>query len=124
MQKPIALALSTALVAAAAGNALAQDVRSLVMTPGKGVSFYMGAKHGVVHFQPENGACKMIVAMGDQPDAEGMSAGASSRIVMSVVPGLPARIDTTEGQSLSFACAPGALAMRLDMPVGFKFTEK
>lgn len=124
MRKPIALALSAALVAAFTGGAVAQNVRSMMMTPGKGVSFYMGTKHGVVHFQPENGACKMIVAMGDQPDADGMAASASSRIVMSVVPGLPARIDTTDGQSLMFSCAPGAMAMKLDMPEGFKFTEK
>lgn len=115
--------LSAVLVSAAAASAMA-EVRSLVVTPGKGVSFYMGSKHGITLFVPEDGACKLTVAIGEKPDQEGMNPAGTSRVIMSVVPGKPARIETSEGQALVFACSPDLQSMRLDMPPDFKYTPK
>ncbi len=98
----------------------AQNVNELVMTPGKGVSFYLGTKHGITHFLSDNGACLLTLAIGDNPDMEGMNPAASTRVTMTVVPGRPAKVDTTDGQVLMIGCAPDAQAMQLIMPPGFK----
>ncbi len=123
MNKFLAFA-SAALVAGAATAAVAENVRSLVVTPGKGVSFYMGSKHGITHFVTEDGACKLTVAIGEKPDQEGMNPTGTSRVVMSVVPGKPAKVETSEGQSLVFTCNPDLKTMNFDMPPDFKYTPK
>lgn len=115
-------AAASSLIAALAiaTPAHAQNVNELVMTPGKGVSFYLGTKHGVTHFLSDNGACLLTLAIGDNPDMEGMNPSASTRITMTVVPGRPAKVETTDGQVLMIGCGPGAQAMQLIMPPGFK----
>lgn len=112
-----------AAFAAMSSVAAAANVRELVMTPGKGVSFYMGSKHGITHFLSENGACLLTLAIGDNPDMEGMNPGASTRITMTVVPGRPAKVETTEGQTLMLGCAQDAQSMTLVMPPDFKVKE-
>lgn len=106
-----------------AGAACAQNVAQLVMTPGKGVSFYMGSKHGITTFVPENGLCSLTVAVGDNPDNEGTNPTASTKIVSPVPPGQTVRLETTEGKVLLFTCGPGAQAMALVMPPEVKFTQ-
>lgn len=118
------IAIVAAILVSGAAAAVAQETRSLVVTPGKGVSFYMGSKHGITHFIPEDGACKLTVAIGEKPDQEGMNPGGTSRVVMSVVPGKPARVETSEGQALVFTCNADAQSMNLVMPPDFKYTPK
>lgn len=118
------LAFASAAFAVTVATAAVAEVRSLVVTPGKGVSFYMGSKHGITHFVPEDGACKLTVAIGEKPDQEGMNPTGTSRVVMSVVPGKPAKVETSEGQSLVFTCNPDLKTMNFDMPADFKYTPK
>lgn len=94
----------------------AKNVRELVMTPGKGVSFYMGSKHGITTFLSEGGTCKLTLAFGDNPDMSGMNPTTSSKLVTTVVEGHPTSIETTEGKMLVFTCNPGAQSMTLVMP--------
>lgn len=122
MMKPITLAV--AAVSMVAATAAFANVRSLVLTPGKGVSFYMGSKHGITVFTPDNGACSLTVTIAENPDMEGMAQGTASRIKMAVMPGRPARVETAEGNALVFACNPDATTMKLDMPENFKYTPK
>ncbi len=122
--KPIAILLAAASLATGAAAAQAGTVRSLVLTPGKGVSFFMGAKHGVTLFTPTSGGCDLTVALADKLDQEGMAQTSSSRIKMTVVAGKPARIETADGHALVFDCAADGQSMKLDMPEDFKFTSK
>lgn len=117
------LGIAAATLVALASGATAQNARELIMTPGKGVSFYMGTKHGVTHFLSANGACQLTVAIGDSPDMDGMNPSTSTRISMTVVPGQPAKVETTDGEALMLACAPGGGSMYLVMPPGFKLKD-
>ena len=112
-----------AALVATSSPAAAEMVRELVMTPGKGVSFYMGTKHGITHFLNDNGVCVLTLAIGDNPDMEGMNPTASTRITMSVVPDRPAKVETTDGKVLMLGCAPGAQSMQLVMPPEFKVKD-
>lgn len=116
----IGCGLAMGLALAAAVPAAAAEVRELVMTPGKGVSFYMGAKHGITTFLTEGGLCKLTVAVGDSPDTDGMNPGASTKMVTAVVPGQTTRLETTDGGALNFTCNAGAQSMRLEMPAEAK----
>ena len=109
---------------AVSSGASAETKRELLMTPGKGVSFYMGTKHGITHFQSVSGACLLTLAIGDSPDMEGMSASSSTRVTMTVVPGSPAKVETTDGKTLLLGCLPGGQGMHLIMPPDFKLKEK
>ena len=124
MSKIIAAATAAALLAAGAVSASAENVRHLTLTPGKGVSFYMGSKHGITLFKPAEGACDLTVTIAENPDQEGMAGATASRVKMSVVPGKPARVETAEGQALVFSCNKDALSMDLNMPADFKYTPK
>jgi ABC-type sugar transport system substrate-binding protein len=124
MKTSITTLASVALLAAMAAGAHGELARSLVLTPGKGVSFYMGSKHGITLFTPDNGACALTVTIAENPDQEGMASATASRVKMAVVPGRPARVETAEGQALVFACNPDAQSMKLDMPPDFKYTPK
>lgn len=124
LNKCVAMLSIAALAAVAAGAAAAEGMQSMVVTPGKGVSFYMGTKHGITHFLPGDGACKLTVAIGENPDMQGMNPAGTSRVIMSVVPGKPAKVETSEGQSLVFSCSPDLQSMKLEMPPDFKYTPK
>ncbi len=118
--------IACAIVAALtllSGSASAQNVRQLVMTPGKGVSFYMGSKHGITTFITEGGLCSLTVAIGDSPDKEGTNPTASTKMVTPIPPGSTARLETTQGSVLLFTCGPSAAAMALAMPPEVKFTQ-
>lgn len=119
-----AIVVTALLVAAIPSAALAQATQTLVMTPGKGVSFYMGTKHGVTTFLSEGGACQLTVAIGDNPGMDGMNPTTSTRFTAAVMPGRPANLETTDGHSLKFTCGPGAQEMKLEMPPGFKLQSK
>lgn len=124
MSKPLTWALAACIVAAGSAAAMAENVRHLTLTPGKGVSFYMGSKHGMTLFKPDNGACDLTVTISENPDQTGMAASTASRVKMAVVPGRPARVETAEGQSLVFSCNPDVQSMVLDMPADFKYVPK
>lgn len=109
-------ALTAAVALALSAPASAETVRELVMAPGKGVSFYMGSKHGITTFLSEGGLCKLTVALGDNPDMEGMNPGASTKMVTAIVPGHTTRLETTEGQALLFTCQGAAESVKLTMP--------
>lgn len=123
MFKPLAIAMSIAAITACAATAQA-NVRSLVLTPNKGVSFYMGSKHGITLFTADKGFCNLTVTIAEQPNQEGMALGTASRVKMAVMPGKPARVETAEGQALVFACNPDGQSMNLDMPPDFKYQPK
>lgn len=125
MKKAVALVMAVAATAALALPASAAELaQSLVVTPGKGVSFYMGTKHGIAHFQPESGGCKLTVAMAEKPAQDGMAGSAGARMIMSVVPGKPASFQTESGETLVFACNPDLQSMHFAMPPGAKFTAQ
>lgn len=124
MMKPLTLVATVATLGACATLAQAGSVRSLVLTPGKGVSFHMGSKHGVTLFTPGKGVCNLTITIAENPDMDGMAQSSASRVKMAVMPGNPASLDTAEGHSLVFACNADGQTMNLDMPENFKYQPK
>lgn len=125
MKKAVTLITAVAATVTLALSANAEQLaQSLVVTPGKGVSFYMGSKHGIAHFAPESGGCKLTVAMAEKPTQDGMAGSASARMIMTVVPGKPASLQTESGETLVFACNPEFQTMHFAMPPNVKFSSQ
>lgn len=80
------------------------------MTPRHGVSFDVGSKRAVSYYLGEGGICNLTVLMADTNALDEVK-GAATRVTMPVIPTKVARIDTAEGKTLEFKCAPSASAM-------------
>lgn len=93
--------------AAAAGAAVAQDLK---LTPRHGVSFDVGSKRAVSYFLADGGICNLTVLMAEGNVHDEVK-GAATRVTIPVIPAKAARIDTPEGKTLEFKCAPSARAM-------------
>ena len=108
--KGVVAALASSLALAAPALAIAGEVDGLKMTPRHGVSFDVGSKRAVSYYLGEGGICKLTVLMADTNALDEVK-GAATRVTMPVIPTKVARIDTAEGKTLEFKCAPSASAM-------------
>ncbi|MFV0366838.1 MAG: hypothetical protein ACK5KM_00105 [Hyphomicrobiaceae bacterium] len=104
------VALSCAVLIGSAAAAFADTSSGLKMTPRHGVSFDVGSKRAVSYYLGEGGVCNLTVLMADSNNLDEVK-GAATRVSMPVVPTKTARIDTAEGKTLEFKCAPSASAM-------------
>ena len=105
-----ALALSLALAAPAAVATADESGVPAKMTPRHGISFDVGSKRAISYFLGEGGICNLTVLMADASAVDDVK-GAATRVTMPVIPTRAARIDTAEGKTLEFKCAPAAAAM-------------
>ncbi|MCB1513744.1 MAG: hypothetical protein KDJ18_02810 [Hyphomicrobiaceae bacterium] len=108
--KGVVAALASSLALAAPALAIAGEVDGLKMTPRHGVSFDVGSKRAVSYYLGEGGICNLTVLMADTNALDEVK-GAATRVTMPVIPTKVARIDTAEGKTLEFKCAPSASAM-------------
>lgn len=127
-----AFAASVIAAPAAAG----QLVKQLTISPGKGVSFFMGSQQGTAIFTQESGACGLRVSFEQAASAGGMSGmsgamegmggmvGKAPVLRMQILPARPARLDMPDGQQLVFNCGPEGKQMFFEMPEGFKYADK
>lgn len=136
MNRLIIATLGSAMLMAGVTAAEAQLVKQITISPGKGVSFFMGGQQGTAVFAPVAGACGLTVSISQMPAPAGMSGMAgmaggmspngakAASIRIQVMPGRPAHVDTPDGQQLVFNCGPDGQQMFLDMPTDFKYSEK
>lgn len=103
---------SAAALAAAAGPASAGE--RLTMKPKAGISFDVGTKRAVGYYLAEGGICNLTVLMADTGLGDEVK-GAATRVSVPVIPKKAARIDTAEGKTLEFSCAPSAQAMTVNV---------
>lgn len=89
----------------------AAEVTAMTLQPSKGMSFDVGAKRAVTYFRPAMGICNVTVLLAPRVGEDGALPEAGSRMVVPVLPGKNARIDTAEGRSLDIGCAIGARSM-------------
>lgn len=106
----IVAALATAMAVTAITAASAGEAEGQWMAPRHGVSFDVGSKRAVSYFLSEAGLCRLTVVMGES-NAQSEVKGASTRLTLPVVADKTARIDTAEGVTLEFRCAPSTKAM-------------
>lgn len=136
MMKSKTAALSVALLAGTATIALADLTKQIAMSPGKGITFFMGAQQGTAVFKPEKEACGLTITFAQSPmpgteGMSGMSGGVSgmaaatkgASVKMEVLTARPAHVDTPDGQQLVFNCGPEAKQMFLNMPNELKYRD-
>lgn len=108
--KGVVAALVSALALTSAASAMADEATGLNMVPRHGVSFDVGSKRAISYFLNKGGLCNLTVLMAE-PAALDEVKGAATRMTIPVIPAKTARIDTAEGKTLEFRCAPAAAAM-------------
>lgn len=108
--KGVVAALASALVVSAAPLAFADEASELKMTPRHGISFDVGSKRAISYYLGKGGICNLTVLMADSNSLDEVK-GAATRVSIPVIPTKKARIDTAEGKTLEFKCAPSASAM-------------
>ncbi len=108
--KGVVAALASALVLAGAASAFADQASGVKMTPRHGISFDVGSKRAVSYYLGKGGICNLTVLMADTNSLDQVK-GAATRVNIPVIPTKMARIDTAEGKTLEFKCAPSASAM-------------
>lgn len=104
--KSICAATAVAISAVAAPAA----ADGLAMAPKQGISFDVGASRAVAYYLQAGGICNLTVLMADRAALDEVK-GAATRVTIPVIPTRAARIDTAEGKTLEFKCAPAAAAV-------------
>jgi hypothetical protein len=105
-----ATALASILSVNAVPASLASDT-SWRMKPLSGVSFDVGSKRAVSYYLSERGRCMLTVVVADQMKSDVIPTDTPVRFNIAIDGGKTARLDTAEGRSLRFACAPQTDAM-------------
>lgn len=108
--KGVVAALAAVVAVTGTLAADAGEMQGLKLKPHHGVSFDVGSKRAVSYYLAEGGVCSLTVLMADS-NADGEIKGAATRVTIPVIPTRAARIDTAEGKTLEFKCAPSAQAM-------------
>lgn len=108
--KGVVAALASVVVLTGAASAFADEANGMKMTPRHGISFDIGSKRAVSYYLGEGGICNLTVLMADSNSLDEVK-GAATRVNIPVIPTRKARIDTAEGKTLEFKCAPSASAM-------------
>jgi len=83
----------------------------LTMKPLQAISFDVEAKHAVSYFLNDNGTCKLVLTLGETPNADDVTNFATTRFEAAIDAGKTTRFAVTTGKSLDFACQAGAQAM-------------
>lgn len=107
---------AVSLVAAAsfAGLSAGQEPASpgaVAMSPGKGLSLDIGAKHAVGYFEPRNAVCALTILVAQQTDGEISQDSPGTRFSVQVAPGSRAQIDAADGKSAEFVCGAAGTKM-------------
>ena len=109
----VAAAFGGALAVATSMGLSAADLWSpVMMKPLRAVSLDAGSKHVVSYFLSADAKCELTLMIVDAPrDDRSEPPAEVMRLRLAVDPGRSARVDTTEGKLLQFACQPDAQAM-------------
>ena len=105
--------MSVLAVAAGLASADAAEKRVNMLKPGAGISFDIGQSHAMTYFVADKGVCNLTMVLGDIVTDDVVPASAGTRFNVAIEGGKRARIDTAEGKSVEFTCAPGATMVNL-----------
>lgn len=108
--KGVVAVLASTLALSGIASAWADVASGLKMAPRHGISFDVGSKRAVSYYLAEGGICNLTVLMADSNSLDEVK-GAATRVNIPVIPTRKASIDTAEGKTLEFKCAPSAAAM-------------
>lgn len=100
--------MSVLAISAGILSADAADRRMNMIRPGAGLSFEVGNSHVMTYFVADQGVCNLTMVVGTIPGEDAMPNSAGTRFNMAISGGRRAQIDTPQGKSVEFTCAPGA----------------
>lgn len=108
--KTVVAALAAASALALVGPVSAGESHLHRMTANKGISFDVGTRRAISYYLADGGICKLTVLIAESNEIDAVK-GAATRVSIPVVPKQIARIDTAEGKTLAYMCAPSARSM-------------
>ncbi len=92
-------------------SADSSTVRLKVFAPLKGVIVDVGSKRAIGYYTANSGSCDLTLMIADAYRDDGSAATQPVRVKTTVGSGTSTRVETQDGPSLQFACAPGASTM-------------
>jgi len=101
----IAGVAAVATVASSASTALPGETTYMPM---QAISHDLGSKAAIGYFVREDGACQVVMMIGEKTDAEAASTFSAARLRLALLPGQRAGVDSEEGRSIDLTCGAGA----------------
>lgn len=89
----------------------AESSSQLTMKPLHGISFDVGTQRAVSYFLSDNGRCKLVLTLAEQPNWDDGPSLSATRFEAAVPGGKSTRFNSPEGKALEFACQTDAQAM-------------
>ena len=89
----------------------AGDSSSIRVAPLKGISVTAGTKQAIGYYVAEKGTCNLTLMLSEVFRETDAAIPTATRVNMSVKAGNSTRVDSLDGPSLAFTCAPGAVAL-------------
>lgn len=95
-----------------ANAARAEDFSNVqILKPLHGISFPVGTKHAAGYFLSDNGVCKLVLTLADEPNWDEIPNFTATRHEAAIPAGKATQFNATEGKAIEFACQAGARAM-------------
>ncbi len=105
----VSLAVAHGALPVNAGNA------ARTIGAAQGITLLVGNKQAVGYYVADGDACNLTVMLSDTYDDSSNDVPDAARVNVRVGAGTSSRVDTTDGPSLTFSCAPGAKSMKVEM---------
>ena len=83
--------------------------------PTQSISYEFGSKAMSGYFEQQDGACVVILMVGERSDPEAPVALSPTRARLMLQPGQVAGLDSEEGRSLNFTCGEGGTMLFVDV---------
>lgn len=105
--------MSVLALASGLASADAAEKRVTMLKPSAGVSFDIGHSHAMTYFVADKGVCNLTMVLGELMTEDLVPTSAGTRFNVTIEGGRRVRIDTPEGKSVEFTCAPGATMVNM-----------
>lgn len=107
-------ALTGFLFANNSGALQAADISSgLTMKPLHGISFDVGTMRAVSYFLSDNGRCRLVLTLAEEPNWDDLSRFVATRFEAAISGGKASRFHPAEGKTLEFECQADAQSMNV-----------
>jgi hypothetical protein len=115
MTRTVGLPALAIFILAHGNVSLMADAASVVqrLKPLQGINFDLGTHRGVGYFLSEDGKCKLVVTVADEPNWKDVQTFTATRFEAAITAGQVTHYDAPEGKVLEFACEADAQSMRM-----------
>lgn len=114
-RKSLVLSFAASVLAIGAGAAGAESAPSMSFKPLQAFRLDVGAKRALGYYLENKGNCDLTVLLADISYPDDGILPSASRFGVKVAAGTSAKIDTVDGQTVSFACAARAERMTVSV---------